>query len=439
MKKEKAFGIQVLRLRQDLQAREDYRDEFIVLKSGIDYVVGGYYLAEIYKTGSQSLIEYHQDFKEKLLEEGKEDKEYKGQDLNGKSLIVFRHGGIGDLIFIVACLKELKKRYPLSKLILVISSEYIPLFAGLDFIDDVRSFPLTLQELLRPDYYLDFQKVIELNPEAEYDDAYKVHMKAFSIPEWEYLILDPEIYINPDSVRYLRNTLLKTIPSNLKKIVIAPSASSPIRTPDIGLWTEFLNLIPYPKDVVVFFCGSAKETKLIDNLISSITTIPKENLINYASSSGLHNTAALISECDLLIGPDSGLVHVAGCLGIPVIGLFGAFHSNLRLTHYKKGPVIGIDVFTTCKYARGFSLSTNLDNDEHTIDEEKTKEAIEKKFMSSCYQHGGGCCNLALEVVDFYPPCMFHIGGRDLWKAVELTEVFKEFQQQKEEGMELVK
>jgi ADP-heptose:LPS heptosyltransferase len=37
----------------------------------------------------------------------------------------------------------------------------------------------------------------------------------------------------------------------------------------------------------------------------------------------LDNVAGLLSNCDLVVGVDTGLLHMAGALGVPWVGLFG--------------------------------------------------------------------------------------------------------------------
>ncbi len=48
----------------------------------------------------------------------------------------------------------------------------------------------------------------------------------------------------------------------------------------------------------------------------------------------------------LIIAPDSSFVHIAGALGVPIVGLYGCFPSLLRMKYYKKA--IGIDTNVPC-------------------------------------------------------------------------------------------
>lgn len=48
----------------------------------------------------------------------------------------------------------------------------------------------------------------------------------------------------------------------------------------------------------------------------------------------LEDVAAIMEKLDLIIGPDSGLLHLAGALGKPILGLFGPIPPFFRLKNY---------------------------------------------------------------------------------------------------------
>jgi heptosyltransferase-2 len=47
-------------------------------------------------------------------------------------------------------------------------------------------------------------------------------------------------------------------------------------------------------------------------------------LVDIAGTTSLREALALIARCRLFLSNDSGLMHVAGALGIPLIALFGS-------------------------------------------------------------------------------------------------------------------
>ncbi len=90
-------------------------------------------------------------------------------------------------------------------------------------------------------------------------------------------------------------------------------------------WSElnFANLINELSDNLrnshfVLFGSAADENK-----ISRISDITKVTLIKITGDYTLRDALAIISECDVFIGNDSGLLHTADAAGVPSIGLFG--------------------------------------------------------------------------------------------------------------------
>lgn len=341
------------------------------------------------------------DFYE-YIESLNKDFKYQGEDLSGKSLVVFRHGGIGDLLFIVPCLRYLKQLYPTCHISFAMSSEYHCLFHTLDYIDNLITLPLTLEECLSYDYYVSLEGVIEDNAEAMTKDAYELHRERFFISNPLAFDYTTEVSVSTEATTLIQSYLAPHR-DNIK-IVIAPSASVPIRTPDYGLWVDFLNKFPkmWQKNTSVFFIGTEAQKGLIDSIVQQVSweqsSIVQINNFVTSFNPSLAQTVALIAQSHLVIAPDSGATHIAGALGINVIGLYGAFPSALRLSRYKKGGVIGIDTQSTCKYAVG--------------------------DYSCCFQHGMGSCKAAQDVLEKYPPCMYFINPSQIHEAIRHLQLY---------------
>ncbi|MBN2439137.1 MAG: lipopolysaccharide heptosyltransferase II, partial [Deltaproteobacteria bacterium] len=67
-------------------------------------------------------------------------------------------------------------------------------------------------------------------------------------------------------------------------------------------------------------------------------------LIDIAGKTNLKEAISLISRCDLFISNDSGLMHVAGALGIPTIAIFGSTNPATTAPVGEKSMVIHHDV-----------------------------------------------------------------------------------------------
>lgn len=298
------------------------------------------------------------------------EKEYTGQDLTGKKLITFRNGGIGDLMFQLPSLKKLKETTGVH-ITVVCNKNYVSIFEGLNYIDVINYLPFTTDEIEKSDYFLSFEGLIENNPDAETYDAYVLHAHKFGVePETQRPKLSLDEKVESEVVRELSKYKCE------RRIVIAWSASVAIRSVDPNVYAQLIATTP--ETFRFFICGSPKDIPEIKHFINQLSQF-KNRITNWAEKySDLRYSMALIKHSDVVIGPDSGLLHVAGGYEIPVIGLFGAFPSRLRLNHYKKA--MGINAKSNCMFGRG---TTN-----------------------NCFQHGTGSCALANKKMEYFSPCM---------------------------------
>jgi len=111
-----------------------------------------------------------------------------------------------------------------------------------------------------------------------------------------------------------------------------------IKNSIIGLHTASNDLKrSWPKErqleLIKFINLSLPKAKII---IFDQNNLFKEEFSNaiVINNSSVREMAALINECDFFIGPDSGPMHIAGCLGIPSLVIFGAIPPQARINYY---------------------------------------------------------------------------------------------------------
>jgi heptosyltransferase-2 len=74
----------------------------------------------------------------------------------------------------------------------------------------------------------------------------------------------------------------------------------------------------FDSEVILF--GAPQESETAARIVAAM----RGRARNLVGATAVGDLPALLSNCDLFIGNDSGAMHVAGAVGVPVIGIFGS-------------------------------------------------------------------------------------------------------------------
>lgn len=315
---------------------------------------------------------------------------YNGEDLNGKTLTCFRTGGIGDLLFITTTLHELKRRYPEAKIFLGCNPEFGTILQSADY--RLVELPMKKSNLDASDYIMIFEGMIEGSAEAETVHAYDIVRNKFKLDS--LATYKPVVHIDEEVkthvAEYIKMVKDYTSIEDKKIVVIQLFSSVPKRSAKEELILQLMDKLPENYNFIII--GSPSQQPQIEHFVTAAwQKVPKRVFCGSQMLPSLMEAAALISMTDLVIGPDSAVLHMAGAFDKPMIGLFGPFPSKLRLSYYKNA--IGIDANSKCQFARG--------------------------EYNACFEHGEGTCSLAKKVLQFYSPCLELIKVDDILEAMK--------------------
>ena len=111
--------------------------------------------------------------------------------------------------------------------------------------------------------------------------------------------------------------------ADLKKVIVHATATNQGKLWPIENFAEITRFLINEKNVQVFFVGTDFDSETYEKMLDII----KENLIrqpiNLCGKLNLQECLAFTSQMDLLIGNDSGNLHIASSVKTPVIGLYG--------------------------------------------------------------------------------------------------------------------
>lgn len=287
-------------------------------------------------------------------------------------ILVMRYRFIGDTILTVPFLRNLRKNYPDSQIDMLVAPVSGEIIANCPYVDNFIYFDTTKkhryensekQEKKNFFYYVDMLK------KEKYDKAY-VLKRSFSsallaflagIPkrigfntEGRGILLTKKIpyikdkhevdcfldVLKADNLNvydnYLENwineELKQSIKSNLphdKEFALVHATSGNTKKE----WSEenFAQIIEYlsnEKNLTPVFLGTQKDSEKYCRILSHIKSDLKNTPLNFCGKFNLTESLAVTSFAKIIVGCDSGNLHMAASLNIPVVGIYGPMNAK---------------------------------------------------------------------------------------------------------------
>jgi len=304
---------------------------------------------------------------------------YEGEDVDDCSLLVFRTGGIGDLLFIQPNLIYLKEKYPTCKIKFACGPQYQSMVETWECVDEVLDLPFKFQELEDSDYHMMFEGVIERCRESHTTNSYRLFSKwlSLNLPD-EKLV--PHQKAKPEKIEECRKILNDWKLEEKSFIVMQLRASSPVRTPSPEFWKKLIDTLT-EQGYNILLTDNPRQSENVDKFIKGVKN--PEKVFNFCQhSKTLDYTIAITSLSIGTIATDSSLNHIAASLDLPCFGIYGPFPGEIRLATYPKADWIDAE-----------------------------------RHCAPCFIHGSRSCPQA--GVDGFSPCYNNIDVIDVVERVE--------------------
>jgi ADP-heptose:LPS heptosyltransferase len=256
---------------------------------------------------------------------------YIGQDANDKTLLVFRTGGIGDLLFIQPNLIYLKEKYPSCFIKFACGPQYQPMVKNWDCVDEVLDLPFSMKHLIESDYHMLFEGVIERCKEAELVNAYNLFSKWLGLDLPDNLLL-PRQEPKEELVDKCFKILDKWGITDDSFVLMQLRASSPIRTPRHEFWVKIIDEMNDRGHNVVL-TDNPRQAENIDEFIKLLKN-PDKTFNFCQHSESIDYTIALTKLSKATCATDSALSHIAASMDIKCFGIFGPFPGFIRFKTY---------------------------------------------------------------------------------------------------------
>lgn len=129
--------------------------------------------------------------------------------------------------------------------------------------------------------------------------------------------------VNPEAKAKIEKIIQQQANNDLKKVIVHATATNPGKLWPLENFAKITEYLINEKNVQVFFVGSDFDVSAYEIMLLMIKSELKIKPINLCGKLNLKESLALTSQMDLLIGNDSGNLHMASSVGVPVIGLYG--------------------------------------------------------------------------------------------------------------------
>lgn len=168
----------------------------------------------------------------------------------------------------------------------------------------------------------------------------------------------PRIYLAEADREYAR----REIPDGAPVLGIGPTANWTGKQWPGDRFVEVITRLTEPGAVLegarVAVFGAASERAMAAPVLEAL---PKDRRIDLVGKTDILTAGACLERCALFVGNDSGLMHLAGAVGTPVVGLFGPS----RELHYAPWGSTGVAVRGPRTYDQiaampGFNLAGSI-------------------------------------------------------------------------------
>lgn len=294
------------------------------------------------------------------------------------NILIIRPGGIGDAVLLLPAIQSLKNSFPISEIHILAEKRNSGIFkfctdiSKLYLYDDIKNFDLLRLYNNKYDIVIDTEQWHTLNSVIAYStrapvrvgfdtnkrsklftdsikysqDDYEaqsflnlvsklIDEKKFFNPDRNFIVLEEKNYQFADELQKLKN--------NCDSVVgLFYGATVNERKWNIYNYFNLANKL-IDRNIGVVLVGGNSDLRQLDKFLKNVRE--SSNFVNFVGKTNLEETANIISETDLFISCDSGLMHLAYGLGVKTLSLFGAGIQSKWGPRGKDSHIINKDLF----------------------------------------------------------------------------------------------
>ncbi|MFH1678651.1 MAG: glycosyltransferase family 9 protein [Candidatus Omnitrophota bacterium] len=287
-----------------------------------------------------------------------------------QNILVVGHSNIGDVCYDLAVVDPLHKRYPEARVAFLTSSRckgIVNNYKGIDkiitfdrygkdksffhrlrFILELRKEKFDLAVVLKKSMTYKFLGISNawclkkgpLHPNHPVD----LYLKLLRVHGIEVQTASFSFNLDDSERIFCENFLKKrSICPKDTLIGILPLAAWSLKSWPIEKWNKLTEILRNQYGIKVINLGKMPKNDLGRRISKEIS-----GQIIPADETTLLQARALLQRCHLFIGPDSSFLHLASCMGIETIGLYGATSSEHFYPYFHRHNIVCLEKRLSC-------------------------------------------------------------------------------------------
>jgi heptosyltransferase-2 len=117
--------------------------------------------------------------------------------------------------------------------------------------------------------------------------------------------------------------VVATLPERRPLVFLAPCATNARRNWPADRWAETLHWLVTARSCEIVLAGSPPDASMHAAVRAGLEPAVARHVHDFSAALSLREAAALLARCDLCVGIDTGLPHLATSFGVPTVRLFG--------------------------------------------------------------------------------------------------------------------
>jgi hypothetical protein len=199
------------------------------------------------------------------------------------------------------------------------------------WVKTVNVSPMPFEQVKLYDFFLVYEAVVNMDEHPDQEHPIDVMLRKVGL---DPKAIDPLVkVVRPN---FTHAEMMSTVPWREKKIAMYQlSAANPIRClpPADSVFMALKLAEAYPDLHWLALSDEFNKAEYKTQLEEKIKEMDIKNLQPFTSPN-LRELWALTTQAKVVVAPDSMMVHIAGCMGVPCVGLWGPMNPGSRVAYY---------------------------------------------------------------------------------------------------------